>query len=577
MQNADDESGLTYVTSFIDIYETQYSNKNAEWRFDRFRKIAETGIQICLYVSIHCIHTANEYAHEFPNIKIMKMITIGDSWVSRVCDQYDTLRLPDNHNPAKDTREYMLLMNAKIEYMYDAIKRNPFKSSHFAWIDFNVSHVFRNMTKCQEKLKMLGRSHLSNKFIAFPGCWNQLSVGDNFQITENIFNDIHWRFCGGFFIGDKESIMYMHELYTLHFPAFIFKYRTLVWEVNFWAWLEAATYYKNDKWSPDWYPGDHDDSILNIPIQFYAHTLSTCINVDISKYAYPEIPNFTPGSAAYLQLPNGVRVINTRYINYTLTPEGRYIFHHPTNKIITRNFSCELNEALEPISFNEMIDPSTDVLLSHECGFQGMEDIRLFSGTELNEIRFSATSIDRSPNGRNSMIEGIYDMNNYTLRDCKVILPDENCFSVGTEKNWVPIIFENQPAYIYSWNPFQIGRIINSRLQIVANYDISSPLFECFRGSTIFIEWKETFIGVVHFSINDSPRNYYHAIVILDKISLKPIKYSSPFCFKDIGIEFCIGFTIVESTYKFWVSRFDREPMLISISLSELPINNNIP
>jgi hypothetical protein len=36
----------------------------------------------------------------------------------------------------------------------------------------------------------------------------------------------------------------------------------LVWEVNYWAWLEAEGYI-----SPIWYLADHNDTIINIPTQ----------------------------------------------------------------------------------------------------------------------------------------------------------------------------------------------------------------------------------------------------------------------------------------------------------------------
>ena len=44
-------SNVTFVTSFIDIYDKPYVNKNYSWRFSKFRELAETGIQLCVYIN----------------------------------------------------------------------------------------------------------------------------------------------------------------------------------------------------------------------------------------------------------------------------------------------------------------------------------------------------------------------------------------------------------------------------------------------------------------------------------------------------------------------------------------------
>jgi uncharacterized metal-binding protein len=61
-------------------------------------------------------------------------------------------------------------------------------------------------------------------------------------------------------------------------------------------------------------------------------------------------------------------------------------------------------------------------------------------------------------------------------------------------------------------------------------------------------------------------------MVILDKTSFKPIRYSEPFVFEKVGIEFCIGFRIHNGEYEFWISRMDREPVVIRICCDLLEI-----
>jgi hypothetical protein len=61
-------------------------------------------------------------------------------------------------------------------------------------------------------------------------------------------------------------------------------------------------------------------------------------------------------------------------------------------------------------------------------------------------------------------------------------------------------------------------------------------------------------------------------LLSLDPDTLRPIKYSTPFYFDKIGIEFCIGFTTISSMYHFWISRVDRDPMHICLQVESMPL-----
>ena len=77
----------------------------------------------------------------------------------------------------------------------------------------------------------------------------------------------------------------------------------------------------------------------------------------------------------------------------------------------------------------------------------------------------------------------------------------------------------------------------------------------------------------MHFSEDHNPRHYYHILVLLEKETFRPLKYSNCFCFKGLGVEFCIGFSDeMESEYVFWTSQMDREPMTVFIPKYEIPL-----
>ena len=110
---------------------------------------------------------------------------------------------------------------------------------------------------------------------------------------------------------------------------------------------------------------------------------------------------------------------------------------------------------------------------------------------------------------------------------------------------------------------------MDNKLEIVYTYENDHPLLNRARGSTIFQQNNEGLLGVVHFSDEGYPRNYYHMLVLLDSNTYKPIKYSKCFYFHEFSIEFCTGFFIKDNKYHFFISNFDRNPELFVI-------NNNV-
>jgi hypothetical protein len=215
-------------------------------------------------------------------------------------------------------------------------------------------------------------------------------------------------------------------------------------------------------------------------------------------------------------------------------------------------------------------------LESHESKCIGLEDIRLFDNSAADSadntgIRFSANSINYSNNGRNKMIEGVYDIDTYQFRDARII---ESPTDTWLEKNWVPL---GNQTYIYSWNPFKIGCVDGEtrKLEIIKQVDVNRPLFNKFKGSSIFVNnpnGHNSLIGVVHLSEEGSPRRYYHALVVLDKDTLEPSEISELFYFENVGIEFCIGFAVMADAdeYHFWVSKMDRDPLLLRVKTVDI-------
>jgi len=558
---------VTFVTCLFHIYNMNYDDKNINWRIERFKELLNTGIHICIYVCPVLEPMIRYLEEKYENLRIMKVVEIEELSVYNETVKYD-FTLPEQRNLLKDTPNYMFVINSKSEFMNHVVQENPWNTSHFSWVDFNITHIFKDKVKSLRFLKDMEHHTWKPSCLLIPGCWDR---HDNIHCER-----VHWRFCGGFLLGDAESIQRFHHLYTTEYPKFIQTHKKLVWEVNFWAWLEM-----NSDWTPDHYKADHDDSIIRA-ISPSNYTLNlTDLGTVQQIYDYPRIDGYNPGSASYI-FYQGKHLLNTRHVNYWYYDNGSYMFYDDTNIIRTKNITSELDYDasgnLIPLNYDEMAE--TIKLPKYDMYSRGIEDIRLYEHDGI--LKYIATTVGYYSTGGNRMIIGDYNYETKNYSNSRIIEPptDTRC-----EKNWIPVTDPEglgRELFIYKWAPFEIGKIFREpdkkpQLKIVQSFNETYGVheFQHMKGSTPFIGFgPDELVGVVHFSEDTKPRSYFHMMVILDKMTLKPIRYSEPFVFEKVGIEFCIGFRIHNGNYEFWISRMDREPVLIRISYDLLKINH---
>jgi hypothetical protein len=224
---------VTFVTAFIDLQDESNTYRSPERRIEFFQKLNATGIRLHVFIS-------PEHRHKIDVTNgLVETIYLED------LDTYhlSPVGLPDIRNETKDTENFLILINSKIELVNRAINSGKHSSSHYAWIDFNIFHVLTEQSV--DQFNMLSTAAYPPKCMYVPGCWNKQVLWDS----------INWRFCGGFFLGDIESLCSFYELQCKEYPNM----PKLTWEVNTWAYLESRG------WQCDWYLADHNDSILNIP------------------------------------------------------------------------------------------------------------------------------------------------------------------------------------------------------------------------------------------------------------------------------------------------------------------------
>jgi len=252
---------VTFVSAFLDLREDRSNDKSVDRCFSLFERLAASHLSICLFVSPSLYDRAAVLRAQYPTtLYVMPSTELEDLWTHRTVSSIAEVSLPEERTSYHDTTAFLTLMNAKIEFVAKAMKSNPFGTSHFAWIDFSICHVLRQAEQTLERLHTYSVSRLQDRMLLFPACW---SKSDTKRRYATLLSRVHWRFCGGFFIGDRQSLWEFYRLYQTHFPAFLREKKRLLWEVNFWAFLEQQGYLVAQT-----YRANHDDSILHIPAEY---------------------------------------------------------------------------------------------------------------------------------------------------------------------------------------------------------------------------------------------------------------------------------------------------------------------
>ena len=125
-----------------------------------------------------CIFVTQEYYNsvflEHPRIKY-RIFDNSESWISKeIAAINETIELPENRNESKDTFSFLESGHVKHELLELAIEENPWSSTHFAWIDFNISKIVKNQEGIKEFFHWLDYFMKEEPFLTIPGCWSKL-------------------------------------------------------------------------------------------------------------------------------------------------------------------------------------------------------------------------------------------------------------------------------------------------------------------------------------------------------------------------------------------------------------------
>ena len=256
---------VVYVTAVYCIYnDNTYFDKVWE-RLDILAKFFP------LYV--FCDENDKERVSALPNVTpIYRKFTDLDTYMTI----NNTHQMSPSRNPIKDTKEYMILMNAKTEFIKcvkDITHNNP--TTHYVWLDAGITKIFKNPEASLFTLKQLLTKPMRTNTIFIPGCWPKFTYYDIFArdfvinpkvdkafYLQRLTEAINWRFCGGFVVIPTHLVEPFANAVKQEIIRVRETYGTAIWEVNIWTALE-------DTLPIQWERGDHNEEIFtSLPNDF---------------------------------------------------------------------------------------------------------------------------------------------------------------------------------------------------------------------------------------------------------------------------------------------------------------------
>ncbi len=271
-----------------------------------------------------------------------------------------------------------------------------------------------------------------------------------------------------------------------------------------------------------------------INIKFYKNILKPTFNLDFTEQILVNSAVSMISSSASIIPHLGGYMINTRYVNYRITPPGAYVKYGTTDtpcdniitinkcSILDNNLKLTSSKYLETVTDNKYIVGIEDVKI-HKTG-----DKIVFIGSAQYENTIMMKYGDYNPDS--NKLDGEF-------MTCDFIKSVK-------EKNWV-FVPNSQNEIIYNWYPLTLCTINNNTLSI--SRKIPTPyMFKLFRGSSNGVLFNDEIWFITHFVSDETIRYYYNVFVIFDK-DMNLQRYSPPFNFSDRNIEFCLSLIVEEN------------------------------
>ncbi len=253
-----------------------------------------------------------------------------------------------------------------------------------------------------------------------------------------------------------------------------------------------------------------------------------------------ELPKYYNNMHSSIQKTDSGYTLICRAVNYRQRGASQFWTEDPQDKTIrTKNYLVELDKNFRLQSQKELVDKTTQNP-TWWCRFEGHEDCRLF--TYNNEPHYICTTANTHPDNIAQSLAKISP-------DCTIntLIPLHGPDPKRCEKNWLPIVQDDNLFVLYSYDPFTMLKVYpdsgktETALSYTPNHDFSR-----FRGSCAPIPFDDGYLLLVHEVVWNNERFYLHRFLQLDK-DFNITKVTLPFTFNHCGVEYSCGMTLDHS------------------------------
>lgn len=282
-------------------------------------------------------------------------------------------------------------------------------------------------------------------------------------------------------------------------------------------------------YSPPWTARNAtlNNQMFYLPVlKFHKRVLISC-----------EIPEgYTSSSSSMIRHGDEFKIC-LRIVNYYVSDKSYGTSRDDDGLIRTRNLILNVDKNLRVTNKVELLDKSGVQL--YPKNILGMEDVRIFGDGTKGENYLMTTYLELNDQRMAQMAWGTYNDDGTVHR----LVPLQFSKDPKPEKNWSPFVQDDKIYFIYSWGPFillelnkESGELTVVKKAISLNHNMND-----FRGSGPPIPYKlngvDGWLSTIHQVFYGEPRKYTHRFVWTDT-KFESVKFSTPFYFQKIGIEF---------------------------------------
>lgn len=206
MTRADDRTDTTLVTALFDIASRETSGRrrtvNDYLRLGELVLSADAPLVCYCDPAIAPLVSARRMLRRPAAPTLVVPMSLEETAPFRDLARIETARSRhpiENANPAKDTPRYTTLLYSKFALLDEVAARNPFATTHCAWVDFGIAHVAAHDHVDEDGVFDLRRERIS---ILVLRPW---AAGSNRDLRE-LARYIRGYVAGGFLAGPNEAI-----------------------------------------------------------------------------------------------------------------------------------------------------------------------------------------------------------------------------------------------------------------------------------------------------------------------------------------------------------------------------------